>query len=269
MKRLNTIHWLLIIVFVIEAVVLGGVLIHKATNPPPVQLDITYTQNVNQSYPMISSLVNAKIPTITFNAGESNATFDGTAENAPTRLTNYYTTYGSFSNAFDSTVAPYWQNFRSAADVAVGDIIYGSNSSMKHIKTVANWYAVNEAYMTGNAGVFTVSFRGKSSEWLAACSKYSVEVDGETGKYANEMVLPANVTINGKTIKALAYTYINGDAYTCEVVFGDKLIDDATVEKLTIEILSPNAKKTLAETYMYVTFIANDVEDAFRSIFLY
>lgn len=269
MKRLNTIHWLLIIVFVIEAVVLGGVLIHKATNPPPVQLDITYTQNVNQSYPMISSLVNAKIPTVTFKAGETDVTFDGTKENAATSLTNCYTIHGSFSNTFGNTTAPYWQNFRSAADVAVGDLIYNSNSSMKHIKTVANWYAVNEKYMVGNAGIFTVAFSGKSSEWLAACSKYSLKVDGETNKYANEMVLPANVTIDGKTIQALAYTYINGDTYTCEIVFGDKFINNATVEKLTIEILSPNAKKILAETYMYVTFIANDVEDAFRSIFLY
>lgn len=278
MKQLKPIHWILIAVLLIEAVVLGiwfgGRGIETPTTPTtPTELLLNYNANEDGSFTLLSMLQNAEDIDVSFTHSDHTYTYDTDL----VTLTEAYRSLEKYQELEPDATEAVWQAFQECVSGEVNQHVNKQHASIEYIRNIAkSGYNVPHEQLYENRGLYTINATTTIDNWNAIFADYVLK--DNNGNAVNELALGATIRIGETDYRAIVYTIIHSDnddknnhsaqEVAVHILFGDHMLSDITLSDATIYYLKPDGSEYFAHSNLKVTYTASSNEARYRDILI-
>lgn len=273
--KLKAIHWVLIAVLLIEAVVLGIWFGTKDNQEPPsdvkpTELLLTYDANEDGSYNLLSLLAAVEEPDIAFTFNDVEYKYDASL----VELVDAYRSLGNYKKLQEDATEELWAEFQNQVMIATRKNTNKQHASIQYIRNIATNYGIPHEHMYDNNGMYTINTTTTINNWEAIFADYIIK--DENGAAVNELAMGATVRIGETDYNALVYTVVNpdGDAnnnstaqeVSVHILFGVDILQDIATSDATIYYLKPDGSEYFAHSDIKVTYMATSNEARYRDL---
>ena len=276
MKKLKPLHWILIAVLLVEAIVLGVWFGAKQnTNPTgsPDELKLTYEQNTDGSFTLLSLLNNASDIDVQFSHADTEYSYDVDL----VQVVDAYRDIEKYKAIEPNATEELWNAFKDAVSGAVNKQVNQQHASIEYIRNIAkSGYNVPHEQLYNNHGMYTINTTTTIDNWTSVFAPYILS-DTE-GKTVNELAMGATIRIGSTDYPAIVYTSLHPDEdknnndtapeVTVHILFGDHIISDIALSDATIYYLKPDGSEYFAHSNIKVTYMASGNEARYRDILI-
>lgn len=276
MKKLKPLHWILIAVLLVEAIVLGVWFGAKQNSKPtgsPDELKLTYEQNADGSFTLLSLLNNASDIDVQFSHADTEYSYDVDL----VQVVDAYRDIEKYKTIEPNATEELWNAFKDAVSGAVNQQVNQPHASIEYIRNIAkSGYNVPHEQLYNNHGMYTINTTTTIDNWTSVFAPY-ILTDTE-GKTVNELAMGATIRIGNTDYPAIVYTSLHPDEdknnndtapeVTVHILFGDHIISDIALSDATIYYLTPDGSKYFAHSNIKVTYMASGNEARYRDILI-
>ena len=278
MKKLKPIHWILIAVILIEAIVLGvwfgGRSVENSPTPTtPTELLLNYTANEDGSFTLLSMLQNAEDINVSFTYNDKTYTYDTDL----VTFTEAYQNFEKYQELEPDATKELWEEFQNYVSGEVNQHVNKQHASIEYIRNIAkSGYSVPHEQLYENRGLYTINATTTIDNWNAIFADYILT--DEAGNTVNELALGATIRIGETDYRAMVYTIIHSDndntnnhsaqEVAVHILFGDHMLSDITLSDATIYYLKPDGSEYFAHSKLKVTYTASSNEARYRDILI-
>lgn len=269
--KLKPIHYILIIILIVEIAICAWVLLRPTNSglPNDTQLDITY-ENVDNVYAISSIFNDAEITPFSFECDGQDFVFDGNVVD----MVEMYKNKEAFAQYYQNATADAWVAYQTATSEYIEKQMETQHASLNYIQSIATqWYNVEPQTTLNNNGLYTIQAYSTLNEWVPLFSEY--QINGYD-KILDEMALAAIVQIGEQQHHALVYMRVLADndpqnnetapEVSITVLFGDAIMNDFDNAETTIYFLRPDGSEYFAHSKLSLTFHANTTESYYRTL---
>ena len=276
MKKLKPLHWILIAVLLVEAIVLGVWFGAKQNSKPtgsPDELKLTYEQNADGSFTLLSLLNNASDIDVQFSHADTEYSYDVDL----VQVVDAYRDIEKYKTIEPNATEELWNAFKDAVSGAVNQQVNQPHASIEYIRNIAkSGYNVPHEQLYNNHGMYTINTTTTIDNWTSVFAPY-ILTDTE-GKTVNELAMGATIRIGSTDYPAIVYTSLHPDEdknnndtapeVTVHILFGDHIISDIALSDATIYYLKPDGSEYFAHSNIKVTYMASGNEARYRDILI-
>jgi hypothetical protein len=272
--KLKPLHWVLIAILLIEAIVLGAMIgtnmTSQNTSPNKSELLVTYTSNEKGQYELLSIFAEENSEPISFKADGNTYTTDKSIS----EITEAYRNFNQFEVLFPNATKGMWSEYKFAVDAYIDAKLKKEHPVMEYVRGIASkWYGVNHELLYNNSGFYTINTETTINAWESIFKSYQIK---ENNNAINEMALGATVVIDDISYNAIAYMVVSddGDAknnstakeVSVHIVFGDKFMKDITGSTAMVYYLNPDGTTYIGHSEIPIVFMADTVEARYRDL---
>lgn len=276
MKKLKPMHWILIAVLLVEAIVLGiwfGTR-HQATEQPQqTELLLHYDANEDGSFSLLSLLANAEEPVLQFTYQDVEYTYD----DALVVLVDAYKSFEKFQELEPQATQELWSVFQDQLTIATHQQTNKQHASIEYIRNIAKTvYEVPHEQLYNNQGVYTINTTTTINNWESVFKDYIIK--DKNGVMVSEIALGATIRIGKTDYNAIVYTLVNADSdssnnstaqeVSVHILFGDHILSDIPLSDATIYYLKPDGSSYFAHSDIKLTYMATNNEARYRDILI-
>lgn len=275
--KFKPIHWILIVVLLIEACILGICLGTRnksaATVSTPAELLLTYDTNEDGSFTLLSLFANADEPEITFQYGEKQYVYDSPL----VELVDAYRQFEKFKTLEPTATEDLWIEFQEHVSTAINARTNQEHAAIEYIRNIASsGYNVPHEQLHNNMGYYTINATTTINNWNDIFADYIIKDD--SGNVPTELAMGATVRIDETDHNAIVYTVVNSDSDTknnstapevsVHILFGDYILDDINLSNATIYYLRPDGSEYFAHSDVKLHYLAAGNEARYRDILI-
>lgn len=276
MKKLKPLHWILIAVLLVEAIVLGVWFGSRGETPQVEQqteLLLNYNANEDGSFSLLSLIATAEAPTLKFTYQDKEYTYDMSL----IEMVEAYKSFDKFKEYEPEATNELWLEFQDQLTIATHRQTNKQHASIEYIRDIAkDGYGVPHEQLYDNRGMYTINAVTTINNWESVFKDYLVK--GENGETVSELALGATVRIGDKDYNAIVYTMVNADEdssnnstaeeVSVHILFGDHILSDIDLSEATIYYLKPDGSAYFAHSNIKLTYMANSNEARYRDILI-
>lgn len=276
--KFKPIHWILIVVLLVEACVLGVWFGTRNTSHPDdttkqTELLLTYDANEDGSFSLLSLFANIAELNIAFQHNDHEYTYNVSL----VELVDAYSNFDKYKVMEKDATEELWTKFKEQVGIIANQRANQEHAAIEYIRNVASsGYNVPHEQLYNNLGAYTINASTTINNWQSVFSDYIVR--DENNNVTNELALGATVRIKEQDYDAIVYTMVNSDGndnnnstapeVSVHILFGDHIISDIPTSDATIYYLKPDGSEYFAHSDVKLTYMATGNEARYRDLLI-